>query len=87
MPGALICHRRSVALFYKEWPHFAVESHKNHGPNSIIFQLVAEGKHWYMVVCYLVPFDAFTLESVIASIVFRIRGTELLAAVNFNTDL
>ena len=40
-----------------------------------------------MVGCYLVPRDAFTLERVVAVIDHQPRGTELLVAVHFNTDL
>ena len=42
---------------------------------------------WYVLGCYLAPCDASTLDSVVAAIVRHIRGTELLVAVNFNTNL
>ena len=45
------------------------------------------GRRWYVVVCYLVMRDALSLESVVVAIVRRPRGTELLFAFNFSTDL
>ena len=84
---ALICHRRGVTLFYKESSRFAVGAHQHYGPNTIIFQLVAGGKLWHVVGCFLTPHDDSTLENVIAEISQRNRGVEILVTGYFNTDL
>ena len=80
-------HCRGMALFYKESPRFVVEEHQQNGPNVISFHLVAGGRRWYVVGCYLVPHDAFTLERVFSMIGHRPRVTELLVAEYFNTGL
>ena len=54
-------HHGGAALFYKEAPRFAVETHQQHVPNFIIFQLVMGEWRWYVVGCYLAPSDASTL--------------------------
>ena len=78
-------HSAVMELFYKESPRFALESHQQHGPNTICFQLVTGGQFWYVMGCYLVPGDASTLESAIAAIFHRLRGTYLLAVCYFKT--
>ena len=91
----LLCHcinslsrnRRGVALFYKESPRFVVEAHQHHGPNIISFYLVTGGRRWHVVVCYLAPRNASTLESAVAEIDHRPRVAELLVVVDFNIDL
>ena len=40
LADSLSRHRGGMALFYKYLPRFAVETHKQHGPDVIIFQLV-----------------------------------------------
>ena len=57
-----------MTLFYKESPRFTVESHKQHVPNVISFQLVTGGQLWYVVGCYLAPHNASTSESIVVAI-------------------
>ena len=78
---------RGMALFYKGSPRFMSESHQQHGPNVISFNLVTGGRYWNMVGCCLMPRDASTLESISVAIGHRTRGSEILVASNFNIDL
>ena len=43
---ALRWHRRGVAVFYKDAPHFQFEAYQPHGPNVSIFQLDSSGRRW-----------------------------------------
>ena len=76
-----------VALFYKCHMNFVVESRQHHGPNVSTFLMVVEGRRWYVVVCYLVPHNASTLECVVTAIGQIPQGMELLVANDFNVDL
>ena len=76
-----------VSIFYKESQQFVVESHQQNGQNFVIFQLVTGGLHYHLVGCYLAPRYASTLESVVAAIGQRPRGTDLLVVGDFNKYL
>ena len=84
---ALSRHRGVVALFYKDSPRFAVETHQQHGLNIVSFQLVMGRQRWDVVDCYLTQHDVSTLERVVAAIVHQPRGTDLLVASDLNADL
>ena len=86
-PDALSRHHGVVALFYKELQHFTVEFHQYHGPNVISFHMVKGRQCCHLVGFDLVPRNASTLESVVMAIDHRSRGSELLVARDFNTDL
>ena len=80
-------NRGRVAVFYWPAPHFVVEAVRQFELNIAGFHL-ATGEHWwYIVGFYLAPNDTSTIESVVAALVGRPRGTELLVAGGFNVKL
>ena len=54
---------------------------------AVSFQLASGGQRWHIVGCYLSPYNASTIEGVVAAIVQRPRGGALLVVGDFNTDL
>ena len=84
---APIHHCGGVAVFYRPSPHFAVDSIQQFGPNVVGFQLTTGGRRWYIVGCYLAPDDTSTIESVVAAVKEKPRGSELLLAVDLNVNL
>ena len=64
-----------------------VEAHQQHGPKVASFQMVAVGRHWYVVGCDLPHGDTSTIECVIADIRQKPRLTVLLITRDFNTNI
>ena len=46
---ALSAHSRSVAVFYREAEHFALEALLLHGTNIVSFYLASGWQRWYAV--------------------------------------
>ena len=80
-------HRGRVAVFYRPAPHFALEAVQKFLPNVVGFHLDTGEWRWYIVVCYLAPNDTSTIESVVAALKERPRGTELLVEGNLNVNI
>ena len=80
-------HRGGVAMFHRPAPHFAVEAVQQFGPNVVGFQLATGERWWYVVVCYLAPDNTLTIESVVATLKERPRGSKLLVTGEFNVNL
>ena len=87
MTNAPSRHRGGVAMFHRPAPHFAVEAVQQFGPNVVGFQLATGERWWYVVVCYLAPDDTLTIESVVATLKERPRGSKLLVTGDFNVNL
>ena len=84
---ALSRHRGGVAVFYRPSPHFEVEAVRQFGPNVIGFQMTARARRWYIIGCYLALNDTLTIESVVAALMERPRGSALMVAGDLNTTL
>ena len=84
---ALSQHRGGVAIFYWPSPLFAVESVRQFGPNIVGFQMSTGARRWYIIGCYLYPGDTSTIESVVATLKERPRGTTLIVGEGLNTNL
>ena len=80
-------HRSGVALFYRPSSLFAMEEVREYGPNVISFEVATGGRRWYIIRCYLAPDDARTIERVVTALGDQPRGTTLVVAGDFNTDL
>ena len=70
---APIRHRSGVAVFYQTSPLFAVEDVHQFGPNAVGFQMETGEWKGYIVVCYLAPDEALTIDSVVAALKERLR--------------
>ena len=57
------------------------------GPNVVSFQLAMGAWRWYIIGCYLAPDDTSTIESVVAALKERPRGTAPAVAGDLNTTL
>ena len=64
-----------------------VEFHHQFRPNIIIFHMVSQGQHWYIIIFYLAPDDASTIESIVMTIGEFPRRANLLVLRYFNADL
>ena len=80
-------HRGGVALLYREEADFAVEEVRTYGPNVISFEVVTGRRRWYIIRCYIATNDARTIERVVTALGDQPRGTALIVAGDFNTDL
>ena len=67
--------------------HFTMEVIRLHIPNTARFQLTLGGQQWYIMGCYMDPYDALTIEALFAAISQRPHGANLLVAGNFNANL
>ena len=65
----------------------AVEEVREYGPNVLSFEVATGGRRWYIIGCYLSPDDARTIEGLVTALGDQPRGTALLVAGDFNTDL
>ena len=74
-------------MFYRVPPRFSVKALQQFGTNVVRLHLVKGEHQWYIIRCYLSPVDASTIECVLVAVVKRHRWTELLVALNFNTDI
>ena len=74
-------------MLNKESPRLEAKAHQNHDLNVIRLQLVMGWRLWYVVGCELTTRDASTLDRIVAETGHSYRSTEILVAVDFNTDL
>ena len=58
-----------------------------YGPNVLSFEVATGDWRWYIIVCYLVPDDAETIERVVAALGDKPRGTALIVVGDLNTNL
>jgi len=61
---AISRHRRGVALVWREGNAYEVEETRFYGPNVMTFQLVTGADQYYVVRCYIPPFNRTTLDDV-----------------------
>ena len=80
-------HCGGVALFYRPSSLFAVEEVREYGLNVISFEVATGRRRWYIIGCYLTPNDAQTIERFVTALGDQPRGTALVVAGDFNTDL
>ena len=64
-----------------------MEEVRTYGPNFIRFKVVTGRRRWYIIGCYIAPNDAWTIERVVTTLGDQPRGTTLIVAGYFNTDL
>ena len=64
-----------------------MEAVREYGPNVMRFELATGARQWYIIGCYLAPDNTFSIEHVIAALKDRPKGTALLVAGDFNTEL
>ena len=64
-----------------------MEEVREYGPNVISFEVVIGRRRWYIIGFYIAPDDAQTIERVVTALGDQPRGTALVAARGFNTDL
>ena len=64
-----------------------MEAVRQFGPNVVGFQLARGARRWHIIGCYLAPDDISTIESVVAALKERTRGTALLVEGDLNTTL
>ena len=57
------------------------------GPIVAGLQLAIGARQWYIIGCYFTPGDTLTIESVVAALKERTRGTALIVAGDLNTTL
>ena len=57
------------------------------GPNIVGFQMSTGARRWYIIGCYLYPGDTSKIESVVATLKERPRGTTLIVGEGLNTNL
>ena len=55
--------------------------------NVLSFEVATGGRRCYIIGCYIAPDDARTIEQVVMALGYQPRGTALLVAKDFNTDL
>ena len=58
-----------------------------YGPSVISFEVVTGRRRWYIIGCHLAPNNARTIERVVTALVDQPRGTAIIVAGDFNTDL
>ena len=64
-----------------------MEEVRTYGPNVLSFKVVTGRRRWYIIGCYIAPDDAQTIERVVTALGDQPRGTALIVAGDFNTDL
>ena len=74
-------------MFYQPSPRYAVEATQQLRSNVVGFQLATGERRWYIIRCYLAPNDTSTIESVVAALKERPRGSEMLVAGDLNANL
>ena len=80
-------HIGGVNLLYLEAEHFTLEAFRLYVVKVVSFQLSLGGQWWYVVMCYLAPDDASTIEVAVMAISQRPCGADLLMVGDFNDDL
>ena len=76
-----------MALFYRLSSLFTVEEVREYGPNVISFEVATGRRRWYIIGFYLALNGAWTIERVVTAMGDQPRGTALVVAGDFNTDL
>ena len=84
---ALSVHSNGVTVLYRAVEKFSVEALETYGADLARFQLALGNMWWFILGYYLAPYNASTMENIVAAISKRPRGTALLVVRNFNTDL
>ena len=74
-------------MFYQPSPQCVVEAIQKFVLNVVVFQLETGEQRWYIIRCYLTPDNTSTIESVIAALKNRPRGSDLLVAADLNANL
>ena len=64
-----------------------MEAVQQFGPNVVGFQLATGKRRWYIVGFYLAHDDTLTIESVVAALKERPRGTAMLVAGDLKATL
>ena len=64
-----------------------MEGFREYGPNVISFEVATGRRRWYIIRFYLAPDDARTIDRVVIALGDQLRGTALVVAEDFNTDL
>ena len=64
-----------------------MEEVREYGSNVISFEVVTGRRRWYIIGCYIDPDDNRTIERVVTALGDQPRGTALVVAGDFNTDL
>ena len=64
-----------------------MEAVRQFGPNVMSFQLATGARRCYIIGCYLAPDNTSTIESVVAALKERPRGTALVVLGDLNTAL
>ena len=64
-----------------------MEAVRQFGTNVMSIQLATGARRWYIIGCYLAPDNTLTIESVVAALKERPKGTALLVAGDLNTAL
>ena len=80
-------HQGRVTVFYRDFLQFMVESQWHFTPSVFSLHLVLGGRRWYIVGCYLTPYDASTINNIVTAIRQSPRRNELLMAGDFNVNL
>ena len=80
-------HSVAVIVFYSTSDHFLVEVFQIHGENVVRFQLASGYMRWFIVVCYMAPDYASTIDDAVTAIGKLNWGAALLVVGNFNTNL
>ena len=80
-------HCVGVAVFYRTSPIIAVEAVRQFGPNVVSFHLETGARRWYIIGCYLAPDNTSRIESVVAALKERPRGTALIVVGDLNSTL
>ena len=60
---------------------------QTYGEKVVSFQLTSGDRQWYIVGCYLAPYNASTIEDVVVAIIKWPWGAALLMVGNFTTNL
>ena len=84
---AMSAHSIGVAIFYLTTDHFLVEAFQPHGENVVSFQIKSGYRWWFIVGCYMSPYNALIIEEVVVAIGMRPWGDALLMVFDFNTNM
>ena len=64
-----------------------MEAVREYGPNVLSCEVVTGARRWYIIGCYLAPYDTETIERVVTALGYRPKGTALIVVGDLNTDL
>ena len=74
-------------MFYRPSPWYMVEETQQFGTKIVGFHMETGERRWYIVGCYLAPYDTSTIESVFAALKECPWGAELLVAEYLNINI